>query len=62
MSKVFMRYTAHVHRRLLQCFPVIAAFFLSFLFAVSIVRYLSETQHYDKEKGFRVGTLFASVH
>ena len=60
MSKVFIRYTSNINRTIAQCFPVIAAFFFSLLFAISVVRYVSETQQFDEKKGFRVGTLFAS--
>ncbi len=60
MSKVFMKYTSNINRTVTHCFPVIATFFLSLLFTISVVRYVSETQQFDEKKGFRVGTLFAS--
>ncbi len=61
MSKVFIRYISNFNRTISQCFPVFTAVFLSLLFTISVVRYVSETQQYDQLKGFRVAALFDNI-
>ena len=61
MSKVIMRYTSHLSRSIIGYFPIVASFCLCLLFALSVIRYVSETQQTEHGKTFHIARLTKSL-